>query len=247
MSLIDLFHKQGDYCFKYRGQLPILLFLLVIPFIFFADYSWLSKELINNYTLLAIFFCLLGLLIRFYTIATTSKGTSGRNRSHQIADTLNTKGIYSIVRNPLYLGNFLIWFGVSISTFNIYFIIIMSVIFVLFYERVILMEEKFLINKFGDEYLSWSFNTPVIIPSFSRFVKSDVPFSFLSILRREYATVASTTLSFIYIEILRNYIIYDNIFLRPNSFVISIVILTLVIILSLLKHYTSLLNEKDRS
>ena len=217
MSLIDLFQKQGYYCFKYRGQFPVLLFLLVVPFMFFTDYSFLSEELVRFCIFLSIFFALFGLLIRFYTIATTPKGTSGRNRSIQIANALNTKGIYSIVRNPLYLGNYLIWFGVSISTFNIYFILIMSIIFFLFYERIIFVEEKFLIDKFGDEYLSWSFNTPVIIPSFSKFIKSNVPFSFISILRREYATVASVTISFIYIELLRNYIIYNRLFLGDNS------------------------------
>ncbi|MGB8874133.1 MAG: hypothetical protein WCC75_12145, partial [Desulfobaccales bacterium] len=41
------------------------------------------------------------------------RGTSGRNTQGQVAETLNTTGIYSLVRNPLYLGNFLIWLGLS--------------------------------------------------------------------------------------------------------------------------------------
>ena len=35
-----------------------------------------------------------------------TKNTSGRNTHDQVADSLNTSGIYSIVRHPLYVGNF---------------------------------------------------------------------------------------------------------------------------------------------
>ncbi|NLL27934.1 MAG: DUF1295 domain-containing protein [Bacteroidales bacterium] len=42
------------------------------------------------------------------------KGISGKNTEKQIADFLNTKGMYSIVRHPLYLGDFLMWLGLFI-------------------------------------------------------------------------------------------------------------------------------------
>ena len=35
--------------------------------------------------------------------------TSGKNTAKQIAESLNTSGIYSVLRNPLYLANFLNW------------------------------------------------------------------------------------------------------------------------------------------
>ena len=53
-----------------------------------------------------------GLALRAYTVCTTPKGTSGRNTARQVADHLNTKGIYSVVRHPLYLANYLIWAGI---------------------------------------------------------------------------------------------------------------------------------------
>lgn len=55
---------------------------------------------------------LFGLLIRAVTIGFTPKGTSGRNtKEGQVAEVLNTKGIYSVVRHPLYLGNYFMWLG----------------------------------------------------------------------------------------------------------------------------------------
>ena len=137
MSLEQSLIKQGSFLFKYRGQFPIILFLLSIPFIYFTSLSQLDESLILIFNYLACFLTLLGFLIRFYTIGTTPKNTSGRNTKNQIADTLNTLGIYSVVRHPLYLGNYLIWLGIATYSYNIEFAILMSFLFWLYYERII--------------------------------------------------------------------------------------------------------------
>ena len=62
--------------------------------------------------------------MRFYTVGTTPKETSGRNTNQQVAAVLNSTGMYSMLRHPLYLGNYLIWVGLSIATFNLYFVMI---------------------------------------------------------------------------------------------------------------------------
>ena len=95
MSLEQSLIKQGSFLFKYRGQFPIILFLLSIPFIYFTSLSQLDESLILIFNYLACFLTLLGFLIRFYTIGTTPKNTSGRNTKNQIADTLNTCLLYT--------------------------------------------------------------------------------------------------------------------------------------------------------
>ena len=109
--------------------------------------------------------CFVGFLVRFYTIATSAKDTSGRNTKQQVANSLNTKGIYSIIRHPLYFGNFLIWLGIAISTLNFYFVIFMSLIFWIYYERIMLVEEKFLASKFKNDFSTWSAKVPAFFPS----------------------------------------------------------------------------------
>ena len=111
MSLVDSFEKQGNFLFKYRGQLPVLLFLISIPFIFLSSEINSFFQFICNIT--SVFITLIGLFIRFYTIGTTPKGTSKKYKQKQIADFLNSTEIYSIVRHPLYLGNYLIWLGIT--------------------------------------------------------------------------------------------------------------------------------------
>ena len=129
MSLEQSLIKQGSFLFKYRGQFPILLFLLSIPFIYLSSFSAFNEKSILIFNSIAGFITVLGFLIRFYTIGTTPKITSGRNTKKQISYTLNTLGIYSIVRHPLYLGNYLIWLGIAIYSYNIEFIILMSLLF----------------------------------------------------------------------------------------------------------------------
>ena len=125
----------GDFLFKYRGQIPILLFFIIIPFIFKTDYSSFSNKTIVTNNIISIVISFFGLLIRFYTVGKTPGGTSGRNRSKQIAKKINTKGIYSLSRNPLYFGNYLIWLGISIFSLNTLFTILLSIFFFFITEK----------------------------------------------------------------------------------------------------------------
>jgi protein-S-isoprenylcysteine O-methyltransferase Ste14 len=132
MALFQSMENQGNYLFKYRGQFPILLFVLTIPFIYSTNYGNFSEEFSLNLINISIILSVIGFFIRFYTIGTTPKGTSGRNTKEQVANTLNSSGMYSMLRHPLYLGNYLIWFGIALSTFSIFFILIMSLLFWLY-------------------------------------------------------------------------------------------------------------------
>ena len=105
MALVDSWEKQGNFLFKYRGQIPVLLFLIAIPFLYYTpDVNFIVQFYWN---VVSVLVSILGFAIRFYTIGTTPKGTSGRNTKEQIAEFLNSTGIYSVVRHPLYLGNYL--------------------------------------------------------------------------------------------------------------------------------------------
>ena len=247
MALLQSMEKQGNFLFKYRGQFPVVLFLLAVPFIYFTDYNIITEKIQFYSISIALFLSVIGFLIRFYTIGTTPKGTSGRNTKEQVALVLNSTGMYSMLRHPLYLGNYLIWLGIAITTFNLYFIVIMSLFFWLYYERIMFAEERFLERKFGDSYLSWANNLPAFIPSIFRFKKSDIPFSIITVLRREYASVLSAVIGFVFIELFRNYFTMKVWFVSSFTLRFLIATLILVIILRTIKHYTNLLNQKERS
>ncbi|MFH0864821.1 MAG: isoprenylcysteine carboxylmethyltransferase family protein [Bacteroidota bacterium] len=246
MALIHSFEKSGNMLFKYRGQIPVILFLLAIPVLHFTDYTFLTEKLILVYSIISVIISLSGFLIRAYAIGTTPKGTSGRNRDEQVAESLNTTGIYSVVRHPLYLGNYLMWIGIVVFSFNIYFIIIVSLLFWIYYERIMFAEERFLEKKFGDVYLDWSKRVHTFFPAFGKYIKSSFPFSFKSILRREYSGLAATAISFAFIDILRIYFITAQIVWQRVSVYVMVATILIAIILRTLKH-CHMLDEEGRS
>lgn len=245
MALINELEKQGNFLFKYRGQFPVVLFILAIPFLYFTDST--QPLLAENYTYIAIALSVVGFLIRAYTIGTTPRGTSGRNTKEQVAEVLNSTGIYSMVRHPLYLGNYFMWIGIVVFTFNWYFVLVVSLLYWVYYERIMFAEERFLERKFGQQYLDWASKLPAFIPNFSQFKKSDIPFSVISVLRREYSGVLATVIGFVFVLLLRNFFERNSI-LISDSWLVALAVTTLVsLVLRTIKRSTSLLDEEGRS
>ena len=242
----------GNYFFKYRGQFPILVFLIAFPImIYTSHYYTIDVEIIQIIRNSAILIGLSGLLLRYYTIGTTPHGTSGKNRNQQIANTLNTKGIYSIVRNPLYLANYLIWLGASMYSVSYILIIIITLIFIVYYERIIISEEKFLIEKFKQNYVNFCKNTPAIIPNFKNYKNSDYQFSIKKVLKEEYSSTLSTVITFLYVELIINTFILhkSNVLIqlpeKINTYILILVTSVIITLLLKIMKQTKMLKDKN--
>lgn len=249
MALLHSFENSGNFLFKYRGQIPVVLFLASIPVIYFTDYSFLEHNEQAYWWCLgfAVLCSFLGQYVRAIAIGTSNKNTSGRNTKEQVAEALNTKGIYSVVRHPLYLGNYLMWIGIVLYSFNIWFVLVVSLLFWVYYERIMFAEERFLERKFGEAYMSWSLNVPAFIPSFKNYEKSPIPFSWRTILRREYSGVSATIIGFVFVDIIRDAVISGS-FIYHDYYGITIgIALFISLLLRTLKHHTKILFEEDRS
>lgn len=248
MALLEEFEKQGNWLFKYRSFLPLIV-------LFIGTALYLRTELYPEtfileetpyeiyYETTALIISLAGLFVRVYTVGYTPKNTSGRNTGQgQLADTLNTTGIYSIVRHPLYLGNFLMWFGPAMLTGHFWFMIAFILFYWLYYERIMFAEEQFLRKKFGTKYLDWSIKTPAFIPSFKNFKKSDLPFSWKKVLKKEKNGLFALFLIFCVFNIAGEFIESATDY---NYFLIGMSVLTGIsyLVLKFLKKRTNLLTE----
>ena len=247
MALVNEFEKQGNFLFRYRGQFPVLLFVLAIPFLYWTDDVLLTEEVKNYCFYTALTLSFLGFCIRAYTVGTTSKGTSGRNTKEQKAYVLNTTGIYATVRHPLYLGNYFMWIGIVVFTYNLYFIAIVSLLYWIYYERIMYAEERFLERKFGEEYVNWASGLPAFIPKCSLFKPSLVPFSLKTVLRREYPGILATVIGFVFVEVLRGYFLLGK-WCISDGFLFSLIAAAFfAFLLRIIKHHTGLLTEEERS
>ena len=137
---------------------------------------------------ICILISLTGFVVRCLVAGFVPRGTSGRNTQTQVAESLNTKGLYSVVRNPLYLGNFLIILGLLLFIQVWWFALAGIAIFWIFYERIIFTEEEFLRGKFGAPFVDWSLKTPVFVPKLSGWQAPELPYAWKTMLRREHST-----------------------------------------------------------
>ncbi|OJV40463.1 MAG: hypothetical protein BGO29_10110 [Bacteroidales bacterium 36-12] len=249
MALQESLEKNGNFLFRYRSFLPLIVVIAGI-IVFISDIKSLRVPGNEVYTLIeivALLVSFIGVIIRIIAVGHTPANTSGRNTKQQLADEINTTGIYSTVRHPLYLGNFFMWAGSVILIANIWFFVVFVLVYWIYYERIMYAEEQFLRKKFGQPYIDWASKTPTFFPSCKNKVKSKYHFSIKKILKKEKNGIfAIFVLLFIFHNI-RYSILSDKLSVE-NNWVLWCTVFSAVmyLILKLLKKYTKLLNESGR-
>lgn len=251
MALQEEFEKQGNILFIYRSYIPLIILVVGLALYIYKEINPEGFYLPGTpyeiyFEILALLVGFAGLIVRIYTVGHTPKNTSGRNtKQGQVADSLNTTGIYSIVRHPLYVGNFLMWLAPAMLTENLWFVVAFCLFYWVYYERIMFAEEQFLRRKFKETYTDWAENVPAFIPRFKGFQKSTLPFSWKKVLKKEKNGLFALVLIFTIFDVLGELINGQN---QYNYFLIAFSALTglLYVVLKILKMKTNLLNEANR-
>jgi steroid 5-alpha reductase family enzyme len=137
--------------------------------------------------------------------------TSGRGTDAPYADSLNTTGMYSITRNPIYFGNFFTFLSPVLFVRNFWLIILYIAIFALYHERIIFAEECFLQRKFGSDYKEWGTHTPIFFPCFTLWRKPARLFSWKMAVRRECISFFTLVATIWSLKLFEHYLDYQNI------------------------------------
>jgi len=248
MALREDLEKQGAWLFKWRSYLPLLFVPL---FVIALKNSRFIERIFGDYIgdlweSIAIIVSFLGLAIRCFTVGYVPRGTSGRNTQSQAAAMLNTTGMYSITRNPLYLGNFVIMLGITLFMQVWWLALIVWVGFWLYYERIIFAEEEFLRIKFGIEFTAWAKKTPMVIPHFKNWRKPALPFSFKTVLRREFSSYFSTVAVYFFLEIAGNFFTEKHLFVGKSWVIFFLISMAVYFTLLILKKKTHILDVPGR-
>lgn len=200
-SLREQFETSGTWLFRWRSYLPLLLAGLVLASLEQFEYPGHSHAWDLAWELLCLTLSLAGLAIRAYTTGHTPKGTSGRNTKRQRAAALNISGAYSLVRHPLYLGNFLCWLGISMFPRTWWASVIFILAFWLYYERIMFAEEEFLRRSFGTAYEQWALRTPAFLPRRAGWRPPELSFSARTVLKREPSSWLAVVAAFSVMEL----------------------------------------------
>jgi len=137
--------RLGNFLFRNRnGIFPFFYLMLFVP----------SRDVLPNpVTAMVIGFSvtLAGQFIRVITIGLVYIIRGGKDR-RVYAEDLVTSGIFAHCRNPLYVGNILILVGLGIASNSLLFMAVFTPLFLFFWQAIVLAEEDYLRNKFGDRY-----------------------------------------------------------------------------------------------
>lgn len=200
MQLRKQLEADGDWLFQHRSFVPLLL----VPVLLAALTGSAHTPRTMAFSDLAGFvFAAVGLLIRAGVVGYIPPGTSGRNMRRQRAAELNTTGLYSLVRHPLYVGNFLVAIGWSMASASGWLVFVVALLCCLYYERIAIREEEFLFQRFGNAFARWADQTPACLPNALRWNPPDRSFDWSMLVRREYQTVCLVVAGFVLVHLLR--------------------------------------------
>ncbi len=143
--------------FHYRSYTPIPFLLVMVVF---ASPS-LSLFLAGAAVLA------LGEFTRFWGVSYA--GPLTRVTGGVGAPALVVAGPFSHVRNPLYVGNILMYVGVGImaGALSPWLVIAAAAYFIFQYSMIVSLEEEFLEKEFGEAYAEYRKNVPRFIPRFT--------------------------------------------------------------------------------
>lgn len=142
----------GNFFFKYRNWLFIILYLLLFvpsPPLFGEDS--LGPHFYLFPLVIGLFITVMGQLVRGLTIGLAYIIRGGKE-GKVYAEELVTTGIFNHCRNPLYVGNILMLLGVGVLSNSLLYIAVIMPLFLLIYQAIVLAEENFLRNKFGESF-----------------------------------------------------------------------------------------------
>ena len=169
------------FLFSNRSFTPIPLVLVIL---------YLSS-LSYPYFIIGIGLILVGESIRIYGV----RFAGGATRTREVgAPSLCTSGPYSRCRNPLYLGNMIIYCGVVLMAGGQFLwplLFIVFFFFILQYSMIISLEEETLVKLFGNEYQLYRESVPRLFPRISPWVGNDkrVPLTIIQTLKIEKRTL----------------------------------------------------------
>lgn len=185
--------RYGNFLFRYRNALfPVVL--LTLLFAFRPVYAAGDARVDAVVDALGVLVALAGQLLRIAVIGYVYIIRGGKN-ARIYAEDLVTGGFFSHSRNPLYLGNILVLFGLFIIHNNPWVYAIGVPFFVIGYAAIVAAEEAYLREKFADAYDAYARDVPRWFPRLRGLGQSleGMRFNWKRVLSKEYGSTFAWT------------------------------------------------------
>jgi len=151
--------------FKYRSYTPIPFVILMLIF----ENATITSLIIGFVIAVS------GELIRLWGVSWA--GSETRTTGGVGGTYLVISGPFAHVRNPLYVGNILMYLGLGIMSMSLfpYLQIVAILFFIMQYQFIVKEEEGFLIKKFGNDYQKYLQNVPRFFPRVTKYKDASIP------------------------------------------------------------------------
>jgi protein-S-isoprenylcysteine O-methyltransferase Ste14 len=200
----DIASRAGNFLFRWRGHLPILLAPVAAVIIALSQPPPQPRADALLWEIGCFLLALVGWSLRVYTVGTAAPGTSGRNTRRQKADYLNVTGPYSVVRHPLYVGNSITALALALFSHTWLLPAIVAVILPLFYGTIARREEQYLRERFGAAFEAWAARVPALLPRFTNFVPPARYFDWAAVRRREIYSLTVIAITPLFIDVVED-------------------------------------------
>ena len=150
----------GEHPFGDMGQL-ILLFLFLIVWIgdsFILKLSTMAAHYVPVLVRVVLF--LAGLVVSGILAQRGLRIVFGEERERPC---VIRKGVFSLVRHPIYLGSLLLYLSCLLLTLSLLSALVWFIV-IAFYVYISRHEEKMLLDRFGREYEDYMQEVPMLIP-----------------------------------------------------------------------------------
>lgn len=147
-------NKFANKVFKYRSYTPIPFLIVMLVF----------EQATIVSLIIGFAIALLGEGWRLWGVSVA--GSETRTTGKVGGSFLVVTGAFAYVRNPLYLGNILLYLGIGIMSMALFpYLQIFALIFFYWqYDVIISEEEEYLQKTFGEQYEDYKNNVPRLIP-----------------------------------------------------------------------------------
>ena len=135
---------------------PLFYVLVFIAAVFIQQKISIADALFQSLTIKIVGIVLL-IIALFFLVRSLRQFFQSKNTLILIrpASSLQTNGIYSISRNPMYVGLAIVYLGISCFIGNWWNIILFPFLLLVVQEYIIKPEEKYLERRFGQDYLDY--------------------------------------------------------------------------------------------
>ena len=136
---------------------PPLFYVVVFLIALFLQKKIAINDFVFHSQIIKILGISLFVISLFFLVTSLRKFFLSKNTLILIkpASSLQTNGIYNISRNPMYVGLAIVYLGITCFIGNWWNIILFPILLLIVQEYIINREEKYLIRRFGQDYLDY--------------------------------------------------------------------------------------------